>query len=217
MTVAAVSDVRPPAAMPALAKRAFDVALAGFGLALSAPLWLLVAAVIKLEDRGPVFYRQERVAPRGGTFRVLKFRSMAPDAEKTTGAVWASAQDPRITRVGRWLRATALDELPQLLNVFRGDMSFVGPRPERPKFVQQFARSIPRYMERFEARPGLTGLAQVYGQYASPPRSKLRYDLLYIRRRTFWLDLRLIVLSFWITFMGRWEQRGRKIPRWTKR
>ena len=187
-----------------------DVLLSGVGLLLSSPVWLLVAAAIKLEDGGPVFYGQARAAQGGGTFRVLKFRSMVPDAEHRTGAVWASASDPRVTRIGRLLRATALDELPQLLSIFRGDMSFVGPRPERPEFVQDFEKRIPRYRERFDARPGLTGLAQIYGQYDSPPRRKLRYDLLYIRRQSVWLDVRLIALSFWITSRGRWEHRGRK-------
>ncbi|MBI4634945.1 MAG: sugar transferase [Candidatus Rokubacteria bacterium] len=213
MTVATVQAVVPSLEPRPVsrAKRAFDVLLACAGLALSSPLWVLVAAAIKLEDGGPVFYGQARVAQGGGTFRVQKFRSMVSDAERLTGAVWASSRDPRVTRVGRLLRATALDELPQLLSIFKGDMSLVGPRPERPEFVRQFAKDIPRYLERFGARPGLTGLAQIYGQYDSPPRRKLRYDLLYIRRQSFWLDVKLVGLSFWITFMGRGEHRGRKL------
>jgi lipopolysaccharide/colanic/teichoic acid biosynthesis glycosyltransferase len=214
MSIAPVHAARRPVVTPrpaAPAKRALDVLLSGLGLALSGPVWLLVAAAIKLEDGGPVFYGQARVAQGGGgTFRVIKFRSMVPNAERMTGAVWAAAADPRVTRVGRFLRATALDELPQLLSIFKGDMSFVGPRPERPEFVRDFAKEIPRYQERFRVRPGLTGLAQIYGQYDSPPGRKLRYDLLYVRRQGFRLDLKLIALSFWITFRGRWERRGRK-------
>lgn len=135
---------------------------------------------------------------------------MIADAERVTGAVLSSVNDPRITPVGRFLRATALDELPQLINILRGDMSFVGPRPERPEFVERFRRSIPGYDRRLAERPGLTGLAQVYGRYESKPHHKLRYDLLYIRRCSVPLDLKLIALSFWITFRGRWQHAGAK-------
>ena len=131
-------------------------------------------------------------------------------AEEETGAVWAAENDGRVTRVGRVLRATALDELPQLLNIFKGDMSFVGPRPERPELVERFQREVPDYDQRFAVRPGLTGPAQIYGQYGSHPRDKLRYDLLYIKNQSLWLDLKLIALSFWITLRGKWEDRGRK-------
>jgi len=120
-------------------KRLFDILLSSFGLIGSSPLWLLFASAIKLEDRGPVFYKQKRMGKNGRIFKALKFRSMIPDAEKHTGAVWASENDPRVTKVGRILRATAMDELPQLWNIFRGDMSFVGPRAERPELVEQFA------------------------------------------------------------------------------
>lgn len=196
---------------PARGKRLFDALLSTVGCACSTPLWGLIAVAIKLEDGGPVFYAQERVGQNGQVFRVLKFRSMVPDAERTTGVVWAMTNDSRVTRVGRLLRATALDELPQLLSIARGDMSFVGPRPERPEFVEQFRREIPGYDQRLGVRPGLTGLAQIYGRYDCDPRHKLRYDLLYVRKHRFLLDMKLVALSFWITFRGRWQQRGDKL------
>jgi lipopolysaccharide/colanic/teichoic acid biosynthesis glycosyltransferase len=194
-------------------KRLFDICLAGVGLILSSPLWAIIAIFIKAQDRGPVFYGQERTGRAGIAFRVLKFRSMIVDAEKDTGAVWAVENDPRVTRFGRILRATAMDELPQLWNIFRGDMSFVGPRAERPELVEDFAGSISGYRERFAVQPGLTGLAQVYGQYDTPARHKLKYDRLYIRNSGLFLDLKLVALSFFITFRGKWEQRGKKILR----
>jgi len=199
-------------------KRALDIALSGAGLLLSAPLWLLVAAAIKLEDGGPVFYPQERVGLNGGVFRAMKFRSMVPDAEARTGAVQASENDPRVTRVGRLLRATAMDELPQLWNILVGDMSFVGPRPLRPGEIEVAGdgglvplSEIPGYDARHRVRPGLTGLAQVYAPRDIPRTSKFRLDLLYLQKASFWLDLKLIALSFWITGRGHWEHRGPKV------
>jgi lipopolysaccharide/colanic/teichoic acid biosynthesis glycosyltransferase len=194
-------------------KRFFDILLASTGLILSSPFWLVFSVLIKLQDRGPVFYGQDRMGRNGAVFRALKFRSMIVDAEKNTGAVWATENDPRVTRIGRLLRATAMDELPQLWNIFRGDMSFVGPRAERPQLVEEFAKSIRNYRARFAVRPGLTGIAQVYGQYDTPARHKLKYDCLYIRNASLLLDLKLIALSFLITFTGKWEQRGKKILR----
>ena len=193
-----------------ISKRLFDCGLAGAGLLTALPLWGIIALAIKLEDCGSVFYRQARVGAGGRRFTVLKLRSMIRDAEKKTGAVWASEYDTRITRVGRVLRATALDELPQLWNILKGEMSFVGPRPERPELVTGFREKIADYDQRFAVRPGLTGLAQIYGKYDSHPRDKLRYDLLYIRRQSLWLDVKLILLSGWITLRGKWEHRGRK-------
>jgi lipopolysaccharide/colanic/teichoic acid biosynthesis glycosyltransferase len=194
-------------------KRIFDILLSSVGLIGSLPFWAFFSALIKIQDRGPIFYGQERVGRGGKTFSALKFRSMIVDAEKHTGAVWAVEDDPRVTRVGRVLRATAMDELPQLWNIFKGDMSFVGPRAERPELVEQFTQSIPNYRERFAVRPGLTGLAQVYGQYDTPAKHKLKYDCLYIRRASLLLDLRLIARSFLITFTGKWEHRGKKFLR----
>jgi len=192
-------------------KRLLDTGLAAVGLALSAPLWGLMALAIKLEDGGPVFYSQWRVGQAGRLFRTVKFRTMIPDAEETGGPVLASPDDPRVTRAGKILRATAMDELPQLLNILFGRMSFVGPRPERPQFVEQFRGETPGYEGRFQVPPGLTGLAQIYGHYNSSPRQKLRYELLYLRRRSLWLDLKLIAASFWVSFRGRWQHRGRKL------
>ena len=200
-------------------KRAFDCALAGVGLVLSAPLWALIAIAIRLEDRGPVFFRQPRVGLGGRVFDALKFRSMVPDAEARTGAVQATEHDPRVTRVGRVLRSTAMDELPQLWNIFAGDMSFVGPRPLRPGEVEvrgdgQLVQldQIPGYAARHSVRPGLTGLTQVYASRDISRTSKFRLDRVYLRRAGFWLDVKLILLSFWITGRGDWESRHRRLP-----
>ena len=218
----ALQSSRPAAAealhapSPAL-KRAFDIALSGTGLLLSAPLWLAFAAAIKLEDGGDVFYGQERVGRNGRVFRVLKFRSMIQDAEAKVGPKQATAGDPRITRVGHWLRATAMDELPQLWNILRGDMSFVGPRALRPGEIEvqgdgrvERLEDVPGFERRCAVRPGLTGIAQIFAARDIPRRQKFRYDGLYLRKQGLGLDLRLIALSFWITFRGSWESRGRK-------
>ena len=199
-------------------KRSFDATLAGIGLMVSWPLWLIIPAAIRLEDGGPVFFRQSRVGRDGTLFDALKFRSMVPNADRTFGPVQARAHDPRVTRVGRLLRATAMDELPQLWNIFKGDMSFVGPRPLVPGEVEVRGDgrlvpldAVPGYRERHRVRPGLTGLTQVYAARDIARASKFRLDLLYLKRASFLLDLKLIVLSFWITGRGQWEARGRKV------
>ena len=201
-----------------VAKRLLDIGLAGAGLVASSPLWLVLATLIRLEDRGPVFYSQERAGQSGRPFRVWKFRSMIPDAERHVGAVQATENDPRITRIGRLMRATAMDELPQLWNIFVGDMSFVGPRALRPGEIEvvgsgrlEALEDVPGYAERCLLRPGLTGIAQIYARRDITRRRKFRYDRLYISRQSFSLDVRLIVLSFWITFRGRWEARSGKV------
>jgi lipopolysaccharide/colanic/teichoic acid biosynthesis glycosyltransferase len=201
-------------------KRAFDVALSALGLALSSPLWLVIAVLIKLGDGGPIFYGQERVGRFGARFSSWKFRSMVSDSDRRFGPLQAKAADARITRVGRVLRATAMDELPQLWSILRGDMSFVGPRALLPAEIEVNGAGEPVPIERvpgYEARhrvtPGLTGIAQIYADRDIPRRHKFRYDLIYIRRQSFWLDLRLILLSFWITFRGAWERRGRNVGR----
>jgi lipopolysaccharide/colanic/teichoic acid biosynthesis glycosyltransferase len=200
-----------------LAKRTLDVLLSGLGLILSSPLWIVAAVAIKLEDGGPVFYSQDRVGHGGRHFRVLKFRSMVQNAEANVGALQASAHDPRVTRVGRLMRATAFDELPQLLSIFRGDMSFVGPRALRPGEIEvrgagrlEALEDVPGFAIRCQARPGLTGVAQIYAPRDIPRRQKFRYDRVYIEQQSFLLDVRLIALSFWITLRGTWEARGRK-------
>jgi lipopolysaccharide/colanic/teichoic acid biosynthesis glycosyltransferase len=199
------------------AKRAFDLPLATLGLLVSAPLWPCVALAIKLDDGGPVFYGQHRVGKGGRLFQSWKFRSMVPDSDQRFGPLQVRAGDARVTRVGRVLRATALDELPQLWNIVKGDMSFVGPRALLPAEIEVHGsealialEKIPAYAERHRVRPGLTGLAQIYADRDIPRRSKFRYDLLYIKKQSLWLDLQLIGLSFWITFRGKWEHRGRK-------
>jgi len=199
------------------AKRLLDILLAGCGLILSAPVALLIAGAIKLEDGGPIFYTQERVGRRGRHFLALKFRSMVADAEARVGPVQAVENDARVTRVGRLMRATAMDELPQLWNIFRGDMSFVGPRALRPGEIEVNGRGsmerleeVPGFLARCAVVPGLTGVAQIYAPRDITRRHKFRYDRLYIRRQSFWLDVRLILLSFWITFRGTWEARERK-------
>ena len=183
---------------------------------MSAPLWLIVGAAIRLDSRGPIFFRQPRVGRGGRHFDVLKFRSMVADAERDVGPLQAAEGDARITRVGAVLRATAMDELPQLWNIFRGDMSFVGPRALRPAEIEMEGgvsvplEQVPGFVERSAVPPGLTGIAQIYAPRDITRRQKFRFDRLYIRRQSFRLDLRLIMLSFWITFRGAWEVRGRK-------
>jgi len=201
---------------PAL-KRPFDMALSGAGLLGSAPLWAIVALGIKLEDGGPVFYGQERVGKDGRRFKAWKFRSMIPNSDQVYGALQAGENDHRVTRAGRLLRATAMDELPQLWNIFKCDMSFVGPRALLPEEVEvngngQSVRmeQIPGYDARHQVTPGLTGVAQIYAARDIARRHKFKYDLLYIKKQSFWLDLKLIALSFWITFRGKWEHRGKK-------
>ena len=198
-------------------KRAFDATLAAAGLVASAPLWAVFAVAIKLEDGGPIFFMQDRVGLGGRTFDALKFRSMQPDAEALTGALQATQDDPRVTRIGRFMRATAMDELPQLWNILRGDMSFVGPRALRPGEIEAGSdgrltrlEDVPGFAHRITVRPGLTGLAQVYAPRDVPRRQKFRYDRLYVNRRSWRLDLQLLLLSFWISVLGTWEVRGRK-------
>src|SRR6266851_772525 len=199
-------------------KRGFDLLLSGVGLILSAPVWGVIALAVKLHDGGPVFFPQERWGRHQSRFGVLKFRTMIPNASATAISVQATEDDPRITPVGRILRATALDELPQLLNIWKGEMSFVGPRalPINERQGREEAgdvpdEKIPGFHERLQVRPGLTGIAQIFAPRDVPRRHKFRYDLLYIRRQSFLLDLRLILLSFWITFRGAWERREGKL------
>ncbi len=184
-------------------KRGFDLLGAVGGLLLLLPLLPFVALAIKVfSPGGTVFYRQERVGRGGRVFELVKFRTMVPDAEQATGETLAEPDDPRITRVGRFLRRTRLDELPQLWNVLKGEMSFVGPRPERPAFVADFARRIPGYHERHRVKPGITGLAQIRSYYHTRAENKLRYDLAYIYNYSFSLDL-LILLETVKVVIGR--------------
>ncbi len=185
-------------------KRSMDVALSLCAIVLLAPLMLLIAALVKLTSPGPIFYRQERCGLNGKSFPMLKFRSMRVDAEVQSGAVWAVKDDPRKTRLGSFLRKTSLDELPQLFNVLWGDMSLVGPRPERPVFIQQFARTIPNYQARHVVKAGITGWAQVHGWRGNTSlRKRIQFDLYYITHWTPWLDLRILWLTVWHGLVNR--------------
>jgi exopolysaccharide biosynthesis polyprenyl glycosylphosphotransferase len=178
-----------------VSRRALDVIGSLLLLAFAVPLLLLVAFLIRVDSTGPVLYRQSRVGLHGRIFTMLKFRSMRVDAE-VAGPCWATDRDPRMTRIGAFIRATRLDEVPQLLNVLRGEMSLVGPRPERPHFVQQLAAIIPRYNERTHVLPGITGWAQInypYGASVEDARAKLAFDLFYINNRALLLDLRILL------------------------
>ncbi|HVB39604.1 MAG TPA: sugar transferase [Terriglobales bacterium] len=187
-------------------KRASSAVTALLGLIVLSPALLLAAIAIKLDSPGPVIYRQQRVGLHGRPFDIFKFRSMRTDAERSTGPVWAQAQDPRITRVGRWLRKLRVDELPQLFNVLQGTMNIVGPRPERPRFVEEFRRDIPYYELRHGVAPGITGWAQVsrdYGASIEDAREKLEYDLFYIKNLSIWLDLFILFQTTKIVVLGR--------------
>jgi len=186
-------------------KRFADLVLATIGLALMLPLMALIAIAITLDSRGPVLFRQRRVGQNGRIFVLNKFRSMTLDAEQA-GAVWAARNDPRVTRVGRWLRLARLDELPQFFNVMIGDMSFVGPRPERPEFVRALQQQIPFYMKRHAVKPGITGWAQVRHRYAASLEDsleKVQYDLYYIKNLSLLLDLLIIISTVQVVLFAR--------------
>lgn len=180
-------------------KRLLDIVTSSVMIILSSWLMAIIAIAIKLDDKGPVFYRQERLTIDGKVFRILKFRSMRTDAEKF-GPQLSTRQDPRITRVGKYLRASHLDELPQLFNVLHGEMSMVGPRPERPEIAAEYTRNVPEFNFRLKVKAGLTGYAQVYGRYNSTPYNKLRLDLTYIQNYSFWLDIKCMVMTVKILF-----------------
>lgn len=188
----------------AILKRLFDIAASGAALlVLSVPM-LLIALMVKLTSRGPVFYRQERMGLDGRKFDILKFRSMRIDAEEKTGAVWAKKDDPRRTRFGAFLRKTSLDELPQFINVLRGDMSIVGPRPERPVFIEDFKKQVPRYMLRHKMKAGITGWAQVNGWRGDTSLLKrIQYDIYYIENWSIWFDFRIMFMTFYRGFVSR--------------
>ncbi|MCI6228817.1 MAG: sugar transferase [Clostridiales bacterium] len=181
-------------------KRAMDILISAIVLLILSPLMLLIAAAIKLEDGGPVFFRQKRLTRNGREFDILKFRSMVVDAEKYAGAVLATDNDPRITRVGRIIRPFRLDELPQLINILKGDMSVVGPRPERKVIADEYCKDIPEFAYRLKVRGGLTGYAQIYGKYNTSAYDKLRLDLMYIENYSLLLDIKLMILTIRILF-----------------
>jgi lipopolysaccharide/colanic/teichoic acid biosynthesis glycosyltransferase len=222
-----VPEPAPPTPVEVRESRAIrmlNLVVALTGIAVTLPLWLVIAAAIKLTSRGPVFYSQTRVGidaragrpPRsdsrrvqdigGRPFAIFKFRTMRHDAEAGRGAVWASTEDDRVTLVGKWLRRTRLDELPQLVNVLRGDMNVVGPRPERPQLIQELRSQIPAYQERQRVRPGITGHAQVHLQYDTSiddVRLKVKHDLEYIASRSVWQDMVIMLKTLPVMFFRR--------------
>ena len=191
---------------PPPAKRLFDITLACLGLLLSFPVWALSALLVWFEDPGPVLFVKNSVGKGGRNFRQYKFRTMVHGAEAETGPVLSQKGDHRVLFYGRFLRKTALDELPQLLNILKGEMSFVGPRPQRTVLVNDYLRTMPEYAQRHRVLPGLAGLAQVAGDYYLTPRQKLRFDRLYIRYTGLGFDLKLLLLAFMITFWFRWRK-----------
>lgn len=186
-------------------KRGIDIIFSIIGLVIFSPLCVLIAAAIKIDSRGPILYRQERVGEDGKTFGLLKFRSMRTDAEKD-GPVWAMENDQRITRVGKIIRKLRFDEIPQMINVIKGEMSFVGPRPERPFFVEKLKKEIPFYSHRHAVKPGITGWAQLYYPYGASKEDaleKLKYDLYYIKNMSLFLDLTIILETIKVVLFGR--------------
>jgi len=181
-------------------KRTMDIVLSSLAILVFAIPMAMVAIAIKLEDGGPVFYKQKRMTRGGREFEILKFRSMIVDAEKYAGAVLATENDPRITKVGRFIRATRLDEIPQILNILKGDMSVVGPRPERKVLADEICKEVPEFAYRLKVRGGLTGYAQIYGKYNTSSYDKLRLDLMYIENYSLMLDIKLIILTLRIIF-----------------
>ncbi len=182
-------------------KRAIDLICALILVILASPIMLISAIIIKLSDFGPVFYKQNRVTRDGKVFKIIKFRSMRVDAEKDGKARLASKGDPRITPFGRFIRKVRIDELPQLFNIIAGDMSFIGPRPERPEIIEQYIKEMPEFEFRTKVKAGLAGYAQVYGKYNTTPYDKLKLDLFYIENYTTWMDLRLMLLTLKVLFM----------------
>ncbi|MGH9468329.1 MAG: exopolysaccharide biosynthesis polyprenyl glycosylphosphotransferase [Terriglobales bacterium] len=192
--------------MSRFTERAVNILLAVLGLVLASPLLGLIALAVRCDSTGPILFRQIRVGRHGRAFVMYKFRSMRPDAEAVSGPVWTAVADPRITRTGVWLRRTRLDELPQLWNVLAGDMNLVGPRPERPVFVEQLRTALPAYDQRHRVRPGITGWAQIRRGYCASTvatREKLACDLFYIRHRSLWLDLRILARTPKVMVLGR--------------
>ena len=195
-------------------KRIVDIVIATFMLVISGPFFAVIALAIKCTDQGPVFYTQNRLTKGGKIFRIYKFRTMVVDAEKKSGPIKAGERDPRILPVGRLLRATRMDELPQLLNILKGEMSIVGPRPERPELANVITKNIPEFDFRLKVKAGLTGYAQIYGRYCTTSYDKLKLDLTYIRNYSIWMDIKLIFMTPKVLLMkestdgfeeGEWE------------
>ena len=195
-------------------KRGLDLSLLCVGIVLLMPAFVIIITFviicILLEDGGPIFYTQLRYGKNKKLFKLYKFRSMIKNAEKNTGAVWATKNyDPRLTKIGKIIRKYAIDEIPQLYNILKGDISFVGPRPERPELYDIFIKTQPDFINRLNSQQGLTGLAQLLGKYDTSPKNKLRYDLIYIKNQSIILDLKIIMLSVLITLIGNWQSDSR--------
>lgn len=188
-----------------VAKRTFDLCMSTIGMIIFAPFFILIALAVRLTSKGPILYKQIRVGREGELFEMLKFRTMKVDAEKETGPVWAMKNDNRTTPIGIFLRKSHLDELPQFINVLRGEMSLIGPRPERPVFVEKFKAIIPDYEKRLQVKPGITGLAQVWHRYdesITDVKKKVKYDLLYIKKMCFWADINIILRTVRVMITG---------------
>ena len=186
-------------------KRILDILIAVFGILIIFPLWILIAVAIKINSKGPVFYKQERCGKNGQNFNIYKFRSMVVDAEEGTGPVWADIQDHRITKSGAFLRRFHLDETPQLINIIKGEMSFIGPRPERPYFIEKLQSEYPFYQRRLKIRPGISGWAQIkqpFDTSIKDVRQKLKYDFYYIENISLRLDLKILINTIWVVFWG---------------
>lgn len=187
-------------------KRLLDIAVSAIALILGAPFWLLITVLVKLDSEGPAIYEQERVGQNGKPFVLKKFRTMRKDAEKNSGPVWAGAEDPRITKIGKFLRKTRLDEIPQFINVLKGDMSMVGPRPERAFFIEKLKEEIPIYVRRMKMKPGVTGWAQVkhhYDESIEDVKKKVIYDMYYFENMSIMMDLKILFLSVFVVLTGK--------------
>ncbi|ADL13624.1 exopolysaccharide biosynthesis polyprenyl glycosylphosphotransferase [Acetohalobium arabaticum] len=183
-------------------KRLLDIVASIIGIILSFPIIIITAIAIKLESPGPIIFKQDRLGLNGEEFTIYKFRSMVENAESKTGPVWAKKNDSRVTKVGRFIRKTRIDELPQFVNILRGDMSLVGPRPERAVFVQKFSEDYPNFIDRLKVKPGVTGLAQVTGGYELSPHQKSRLDLLYIEKQGLLLDIMILLKTVLVVIFG---------------
>ena len=195
-------------------KRLLDLIFVLLGIVLFSPIIITVSLItvicIIIEDGFPVFYSQKRLGVLNNKFNLYKFRSMVKDAEKHTGPVWADKDnDPRLTKTGKFIRKYALDEIPQLFNILKGDISLVGPRPERPELFNEFSQSLPNFKKRLLVPQGLTGLAQLIGKYDTSPKNKIRYDLIYIKNKSILLDIKIIILSVLVSLIGKWQSDSR--------